>query len=152
MRQLTSACVAFILAGTLVTSCEVPTPPPELPTATPGSGNPENAASRFNLTPVRITPVPGFTPLAGPPGHIYFVRDTGLWTINPDGSGEMHLSGLKVGGTPQPSPDGSMVAWVSGQDLYAVTSAGGAPRKLASGNMADHQRLGWSPDGSLGGY
>jgi Tol biopolymer transport system component len=141
-----------LLVAVLLASCEVPTPPPELPTATPGSQNPENAASRFGLTPVRITPAPGFTPLAVPPGHIYFVRDSGLWVINPDGSGEKQLSKLPMSSPPQPSPDGTMIAWVSGQDLYVMPTAGGTPRKLVSGNMAEHQRLGWSPDGSLLGY
>lgn len=130
----------------------MPTPPPELPTPTPGSGNPENPLSRTALTPFALTPVRPFEPLNVADGHIYFLRDGNPWEINPDGSGETKLSDLQVSSPPQPSPDGSLVAFVSGKDLYVMPSEGGTPRKLATGEMAEGQRLGWTPDSSKVGY
>lgn len=150
-RRVPAFLACFILAA-LLAGCEVPKPPPEIPTATPGSQNPENPAFRGDLTPVRVTLEPGFTPLAVPPGHIYFVRASALWRVAPDGSGEMRLSDLPVTGPPQPSPDGKQIAWLSGQDLYVMPSTGGTPMKLFSGDLAEGQRLGWTHDSSMVGF
>lgn len=133
----------------LLSGCEVPTPPPELPTATPGSSSPDNP---LGTPQARILPDKGYTPVATAPGHIFFVRSSGLWRINPDGTGETKLSGMTVTNPPQPSPDGRMVAFTTATDVYVVPSSGGEPSKLASGLIADHQRLGWTPDGSTVGY
>jgi Tol biopolymer transport system component len=152
MMRFIMLCLACVLMSVLASGCDVPAPPPELPTATPGSQNPESEQSRFNLTPVRIAPDRGYTPLAAPPGSIYFVRASHLWRISPDGSGERELSGLPVSGPPQLSPDGKMVAFISERDVYVIPSGGGTPRKIASGEMADRQRLGWSHDGASVGY
>lgn len=151
MRRVTSILFACVLLVALTSGCDVPKPPPELPTPTRGSGNPESDQAR-HVTAVPPAVDPGFTPLAAPPGHIYFVRASNLWRTAPDGSGETKLSDLPVNSPPQPSPNGKMVAWVSGQDLYVVPSEGGAARKLASGNLAERQRLGWTPDGAMLGY
>lgn len=151
MRKLVPAFLWLLFVVVLV-GCDVPTPPPELPTPTPGSGNPENAMSRMALTPFALTPVKPFAPLDAPPGHIYFVRDGHPWRINPDGSGEIQLADFTVNSPPQPSPDGSFVALVSDKDLYVVPSGGGTPQKLATGEMAEDQRLGWTPDGKMVGY
>ncbi len=96
--------------------------------------------------------------MAAGPGRIYFARSSGLWRISPDGSGEMKLADLPVTSPPVPSPDGTMVAWVSGKgdvqsrDLIFMPSAGGTPVKLVSGLLPNNQRLGWTPDGSMLGY
>jgi len=139
------------MLAAFASGCDVPEPPPELPTATPGSRNPESDQAR-RVTAVRPTADPGFTPLDAPPGHIYFVRASRLWRIAPDGTGEVKLSDLPISSPPQPSPDGKLIAWVSGPDLYVAPSEGGPTRRLASGNVAERQRLGWTPDGSLLGY
>lgn len=151
MRALLSTAL-FVFALLFVVGCDIPTPPPELPTPTPGSQNPENPLARLALTPVPPTPERQFQPLKAAPGHIYFVRDTGLWRIEPDGTGLTNLSATVPTSPPQPSPDGSMIAFVSGKDLYVIPSGGGSPAKVASGEMVAGQRLGWSPDGSTLGY
>src|SRR5438132_14374605 len=92
-----------LLCATLFAGCEVPTPPPELPTATPGSQNPESVLSRLALTPIIPTPEKRFAPLNVAPGYIYFVRDSKLWRIGPDGTGEKQLSDLPLTNPPQPS-------------------------------------------------
>jgi Tol biopolymer transport system component len=127
----------------------VPAPPPEIPTPTPGSQNPESEQFTGNLTPVRGELPREFTPLPASPGTIYFVRAASLWRIRPDGSGERRLSDLPVTGPPQVSPDGKSVAFISEHDVYVVPSEGGEPRKVFSGDLAPRQRLGWSADGSM---
>ena len=136
----------------LLAACDVPTPPPELPSPTPGSQNPENLLFTGELTPVRATPAPEFRPLEGPPGHIYFVRAGRLWRVAPDGSGETQLSDLEVTNPPAPSPDGKLVAFTSGREVYIVRSEGGEVRQVASGELALQQRLGWSTGGAMVGF
>ncbi len=160
MRRFLTTSLICLFCVVLFGGCDVPTPPPELPTATPGSQNPENPSSRLALTPIIPTPEKVFAPLNVGPGYIYFVRDSGLWRVAPDSTGEKKLSELPLTNAPQPSPDGKLIAFTSGKDLYVVPSEddmvgahGRAPlRALVSGGLADNQRLGWSPDGSLVGY
>src|SRR4051812_15682451 len=102
MRRFLVAFSICLLCVVSLIGCEVPTPPPELPTATPGSQNPESPLSRFALTPIIPTPEKGFVPLNLSDGFIYFVRDIGLWRIAPDGTGEKQLSDLPVTNVPQP--------------------------------------------------
>src|SRR5690242_5786435 len=143
MRRFLPSLLACLFLVALV-GCDIPTPPPELPTPTPGSQNPENPLSRLALTPVQPTPSLPFEALDAPTGHIYFVRDTHLWKINPDGSGEAQLSDLLVLCPPAPSPDGSKVAFTTSDGLYVVPAAGGTAKKIASGVMSEGQRLGWN--------
>lgn len=152
MRRFALILVSALAVSSMLAACGVPAPPPELPTATPGSLNPESAAVRANLTQVPIAPEKGFTPLAAPAGLIYFVRDSKLWRISPDGTGEVQLSDLPVTNPPQPSPDGSLLAFTSGQSLYVMPSTGGTPRKLVNAALTDGQKIGWSPDNSLVAY
>jgi len=114
-----------------------------MPTPTPGSSNPEAAPY---TTAAPSTPVLGFVPLDAPDGHIYFVRDSHLWTINPDGSNEHQLSDVPITDVPVPSPDGKQIAWVGGKNLYVMPASGGTARVLYTGDLADYQRLGWSRD------
>ncbi|MEA2576247.1 MAG: hypothetical protein QOH93_3545 [Chloroflexia bacterium] len=152
MRRFSYGLLTLLLFALLLSGCDVPKPPPELPTATPGSSNPESPDFQAGFTPVRIEPIKGYTPIPSAPGNIFFVRSSGLWRISPDGSGEKQLASLEVTNPPQPSPDGSMVAFTTADGVYVVPSAGGEPRKVASGNIPDGQRLGWTPDGKQVGY
>lgn len=155
MRRLLPAFLVLLLLPLLVllAGCDIPTPPPELPTATAGSSNPENSSYDINKTPVRIDIAQkGYTPVATAPGNIFFVRDTGLWRISPDGSGLAQLSSLTVTSPPQPSPDGQLVAFTTADAIYAIPAAGGVERKLAAGAMIANQRLGWLPNGKALGY
>src|SRR6476646_4108643 len=86
MRRRFAACFVYLLCVALLAGCDVPTPPPELPTPTPGSGNPENPLSQLALTQVVPTPPRDFAPLNAPTGHIYFVRQGNLWRVEPDGT------------------------------------------------------------------
>src|SRR5207245_4210725 len=113
---------------------------------------PDSLTARLALTPIIPTPAKDFAPRNVAPGYIYFVRDSGLWRIAPDGSGETKLMNLPVTNPPQPSPDGKLIAFTSESDLYVIPSEGGEAHKLASGQFAEHQRLGWSQGGSLIGY
>lgn len=150
MGRIAVCICALMLLLALLYGCDVPAPPPELSTPIPGSSqNPEGDAGR---TPVRPTVERELTPLPTGPGHIYFVRGSGLWRIAPDGTGETQLSDLLPGSPPQPSPDGKWVAFISGRDLYVIPSSGGQARKLASGDMALGQRAGWNSDSALIGY
>lgn len=164
MGKLAGSIAAFILLLTLLYGCDVPKPPPELPTTIPGSSqNPEGDTGR---TPVLPTVQRELTPLPTGPGHVYFVRDSGLWRIAPDGSGEIQLSNLVPDSPPQPSPDGKWVAFIAGsnpsttpgQALYVIPSGGGQVRKLAPGDEAaswaapTEQRIGWNRDSTLVGY
>ena len=147
--SLILALCAFIVA---LAGCDIPKPPPELATPTPGSQNPESELSIFN-TPAPPTAAPEqLTPLPVGAGTIYFVREGKLWRVSPDGSGERALSSLTITASPSPSPDGKWLAFLSGRDLYVLTASGGNARKLATDHMAERQRLGWSPDGMLLGY
>ena len=151
MARITATISALLLLIALLYGCDVPTPPPEVPTPVPGSSqNPEGVGGR---TPVRPTAIGReLTPLPVGPGHIYFVRESGLWRIRPDGSGEMQLSNMALSSPPQPSPDGKLVAFVSGDSVYVMPSSGGEARKLATGEMAQRQRLGWDANSTRIGY
>src|SRR4051812_22480091 len=107
IASLLALCIGFLAA------CDVPGPPPELPTATPGSANPESLSAVPQRTQAPPTAERGFTPLAAPPGRIYFVRASGLWSVSPDGSGLAKLSELPPSNPPCLSPDGSRVAFTS---------------------------------------
>lgn len=152
MRRLSCVLLLLLLFAGVLSGCEVPKPPPELPTATPGSSNPESPNFEIGKTPVRIEQNKGYTPVPGAPGNIFFVRAAGLWRISPDGSGETRLASLGLTNPPQPSPDGSLVAFTTSDAVYVIASTGGEPRKLAGGSIADRQRLGWTPDGKMVGY
>jgi Tol biopolymer transport system component len=152
MRRYSYGLLTLLLFALLLSGCDVPAPPPELPTATAGSSNPESPDFQAGYTPVRIEANKGYTPVPSEPGNIFFVRSSGLWRISPDGSGERQMASVPVNNPPEPSPDGSLVAFTTADAVYVVPSAGGEPRKLASGNIPPDQRLGWTPGGKQVGY
>jgi len=90
--------------------------------------------------------------------RIAFVSDRSgteeIWICNIDGTGLRRLTSLDVQGTgsPQWSPDGEWVAFDSAGDaghdtaIFVVSSLGGEPRRLTSGNPIAHAP-GWSADG-----
>lgn len=78
--------------------------------------------------------------------------ESGLWTCDSDEENCQQLTsyGGTIGGTPRWSPDGRWIAYDSreqGQSqIYVISSVGGAPRRLTSGN-AENLIPSWSRDG-----
>ncbi|HKE13584.1 MAG TPA: DPP IV N-terminal domain-containing protein [Kofleriaceae bacterium] len=81
--------------------------------------------------------------------RIAFVRDSGVWTMNADGSDPLQLTDGPNDDDPQWSPDGDRVAFVRNDggtiNLWVVDASGGAPAQLTT---AGALRYSWSPDGS----
>ena len=92
-------------------------------------------------------------PLAG----IAFVRCTGLWAAEPDGSNPRRLLAMSGISSPEFSPDARTIAFVrmdgSGQSLWLASADGHESRRLgtiASGGAGIDARvtgLAWSPNG-----
>jgi Tol biopolymer transport system component len=70
---------------------------------------------------------------------------TDVWSVRADGRGARRL--LANAADAAWSPDGHRIAFSRRGDLYTVTSAGAAPRRLTRGHYADSIEPSWSPDG-----
>jgi len=76
-----------------------------------------------------------------------------IWSCNVDGTDEQQLTtGPGDNMTPDPSPDGSRIAFVSNRDgnfeIYAMNSDGSDQRRLTNNATSDFSPT-WSPDGTL---
>jgi hypothetical protein len=83
--------------------------------------------------------------------RLVFARDSGLYTINADGTGETQVLAPPGGVEPSWSPDGSRIAFLSIVDSLQSTRLevmhvdGSGRTVIATGPIG---RLAWSPDGS----
>ncbi|HET6568478.1 MAG TPA: hypothetical protein VFG50_10975 [Rhodothermales bacterium] len=85
-------------------------------------------------------------------GSGYRLENTGIWTMNPDGSEKERV--VKEGGNdPAWSPDGTKIAYVNlfqsdvlSEEILVVDVDGGTPRPLTTDERTDRSPA-WSPDG-----
>ncbi len=117
---------------------------------------PANNSSTANVT-AAVTPI---LPKAN--GVIIFASDraftgstqpTGIYTVNPDGTGEKFLPGLPAFfSRPSWSPDGSKLAYSSDNELR-VANADGTGSVVVANNVWDfNERISWSPNGAQLAY
>lgn len=85
----------------------------------------------------------------GPNGQIVYTLPTGLWVVNPDGSGRRNVSALRVS-EPAWAPDGTRIAVayhdVANGRIHIVPAAGGSPTRITQ--QPNDFAPTWSPDGT----
>ena len=83
--------------------------------------------------------------------------DTGIYTINPDGSGKTRIPAPRVSGEAEPSysPDGKRIVYLGydGQDyeIYTIKVGGGGKKKVTN-NVRDEEDPSYSPNGKKIAY
>ena len=86
----------------------------------------------------------------GANGRIAFTDGTGIWTMNPDGTGKVQLT-ASGDFAPRWSPDGSMIVFESTRDgnreIYRMNADGTAQTRLTTDPGLDSSPD-WSPDGT----
>ncbi|MGD9998602.1 MAG: TolB family protein [Ilumatobacteraceae bacterium] len=114
---------------------------PPVPTTQPPTTQPPT-------TPAPTTPTTPPPPL-GPDGKIAFTRQNQIYTINPDGTGEVKLTSGDKNYTPRWSPDGSMIAYIhevgGARNIWVMNADGSNKRKVST--TATAYGAAWSPDG-----
>jgi dipeptidyl aminopeptidase/acylaminoacyl peptidase len=83
--------------------------------------------------------------------------DTGIYTINPDGSGKTRIPAPRVSGEAEPSysPDGKKIAYLGydGNDYEIYTiKVGGGDKTRVTNNTSDEASPSYSPDGKKIAY
>jgi uncharacterized repeat protein (TIGR01451 family) len=106
-----------------------------------------------------LAPAVGDAAFPGANGKIAFVRGDDIWTMNPDGTGQVNLtSSAAVESNPAWSPDGNRIAFdsdVTGQrHLWVMLADGSAPTQVTSQQFCCHYAAdpAWSPDGNRLAY
>lgn len=126
-----------------------------------GSGPmPATSAASPTTTPLQATApaatVPTLSPaapsLAAPTGRIFFsaiaptASRASIYVLNADGSGRTKLTGTLAADEPAPSPDGSLVAFVS-DGIWLMRADGSQPRQIRHDPKMVEEWPVWSPDG-----
>jgi len=115
------------------------------------------AAATLALMALLLLPSGAETAFPGANGRIVFESggDDDIWSVNPDGSGLLQLTGgISYDESPQFSPDGSRVLFT--RDLggaldyeIMVINADGTGLMNLTNSAGGDETGGWSPDGSL---
>ena len=103
--------------------------------------------------PERVTDDPEVerSPTWSPAGtRITFVRESGIYRINLDGSGERKLTSAHPSSIAT-SPDGALIAFALGEpeasDIFVMSAGGIGPENLSNSPKTDDIEPAWSPDG-----
>jgi TolB protein len=96
-------------------------------------------------------PVPGDPPVLAGDGRIAFVRGGQIFTVEPDGSGEVQLTTVGTNSLPRWSPDGHQIAFVretspSAHEILIMAADGGDQHVVAETGWSTSGAA-WSPDG-----
>ena len=101
---------------------------------------------------VGLDAVPAAATFPGPNGKIAFVRGGNIWVMNPNGSGQVRLTGVGTAAHPQWSADGRRIAYdrgsaSAGRNIWVMNGDGSGKYQVTfhSGNELDPA---WSPDGT----
>jgi uncharacterized repeat protein (TIGR01451 family) len=80
-------------------------------------------------------------------------QPTGIYTVNPDGTGEKFLPGLPAFFShPSWSPDGSKLAYADGKELRIANPDGTGSVVIANNVSQFNERISWSPSGAQLAY
>lgn len=100
-------------------------------------------------TPAPTQPSTTPPPPVGPDGKIAFTRQNQIYTINPDGTGELKLTTADKNYIPRWSPDGQRIAYVHEvggvRNIWVMNATGSNKQQVTfDGSSAGAD---WSPDG-----
>ena len=116
---------------------------PPVPTTQPPATQPPTTPAPTTPT----TPAP-----AGPDGRIAFTRQNQVYTISPDGSGEVKITSDAKNYTPKWSPGGKQIAYVhetaaGAHEIWLMNGDGSSKHKVAI-TGSNPFGAAWSPDGN----
>ena len=96
-----------------------------------------------------LLPASAHATFPGANGKIAFERAGDIWTMNPDGSGQVNLTNTSATEhDPNWSPDGSKIVFKDGtRGFFVMNADGSGVTDLGSGPTPDFYPA-WSPDGT----